>query len=188
MMRTVAVILVTASVAVGAHSARADEAVLKALASGGHALVLRHAKVEDHALAAVLDPNGNCANEANLSEEGRAQARRLRQMLERAAARFDLVLTSPYCRARETAQLAFGGGTVEAALLPADLGPQADAQAHMQALAQRLARQAGRGNVALVTHRPNVMMLTLELVDEGEAIVARIRDDGELDVVGRLRP
>lgn len=179
---------VVVSLAVGVPTARADEAVLKLLAGGGHALVLRHAKVEDHARAAVLDPDGNCANESNLSEEGRAQARRLGRMLERASVRFELVLTSPYCRARDTARLAFGGATVDASLSPLDLVPQAQAQARTQALAQRLARHAGRGSVALVTHRPNVMMLTLELVDEGEAIVARIREDGDLDVVGRLRP
>ncbi len=37
-----------------------------------------------------------------------------------------------------------------------------------------LARHAGKGNVALVTHRPNIDALTMEIVGEGEAIVAKM--------------
>jgi hypothetical protein len=51
-----------------------------------------------------------------------------------------------------------------------------------------LASRADKGSVAIVTHRPNVDALTLELVDEGEAIVARIQPGGDLDVVGRIKP
>lgn len=168
--------------------AQADEAALRALEQGGHAILIRHAKVGSHERALVLDPAGNCANELNLNDEGRAQARRLKALLDRAGVRFDLVLTSPFCRARDTATLVFGRATVDENLTALELGTPEQAQARTRAMTETLARQAGKGNVALVTHRPNVMMLTLEIVEEGEAIVARIRADGELDVVGRLRP
>jgi phosphohistidine phosphatase SixA len=176
---------VAAAFAVAAH---ADEAALRALAQGGHAMVIRHAKVGSHERALVLDPAGICANEANLSAEGRAQAQRFKALLDRAGVRFDLVLTSPFCRARDTATLVFGRAAVDENLTALELGTPEQAQARTRAVTETLARQAGKGNVALVTHRPNVMMLTLEIVEEGEAIVARIRADGELDVVGRLRP
>ncbi|GIL05933.1 MAG: histidine phosphatase family protein [Burkholderiaceae bacterium] len=169
-----------------APAAHADEAALKALAQGGHAVLVRHAKTDGHAKARVLDPDGNCANEDNLSEEGRAQARRLRARLDQAGAKFDAVLTSPFCRTRETARLVFGRAAVEPNLTALELGTQSEAQACTKAIAALLARHAGKGNVALVTHRPNIDALTMELVEEGEAIVARIGPDGELEVVGRI--
>jgi phosphohistidine phosphatase SixA len=168
--------------------AGADEASLRAMTGGGHAILVRHAKIGGHAKALTLDPNGNCANEENLSAEGRAQAERLKSLLDRAGVRVDVVLASPFCRTRDTAQLAFGRATVEANLTALELGTSAQAQARSTAVTALLAGRAGKGNVALVTHRPNIDALTLELVEEGEAVVARIEPDGELTVVGRIRP
>jgi phosphohistidine phosphatase SixA len=109
-------------------------------------------------------------------------------MLDKAGIKFDAVLTSPFCRAKETAQLAFGGATVDSNLTALEIGTQAQGQARTQAITDLLARHAGKGNVALVTHRPNIDALTMELVEEGEAVVARIQPNGTLDAVGRIRP
>jgi phosphohistidine phosphatase SixA len=149
---------------------------------------MRHAKISAHAKALVLDPKGNCANEENLSDDGRAQSQRLKAMLDKAGIEFDAVLTSPFCRARDTAQLAFGRATVEPHLTALELGTQAQGQARTQAITELLARNAGKGNVALVTHRPNIDALTMELVEEGEAVVAKIQPGGALDVIGRIKP
>ena len=45
----------------------------------------------------------------------------------------------------------------------------------------------GRRPVVFVSHRPNVAVLTMELNDEGELLVARANGKGEVDVLGRLR-
>jgi len=179
---------ITAALFVAAPAAQGDEAAIKALTQGGHAILMRHAKISAHAKAMVLDPNGNCANEENLSDDGRAQSGRLKAMLDKAGIKFDAVLTSPFCRAKETAQLAFGGATVDSNLTALEIGTQAQGQARTQAITDLLARHAGKGNVALVTHRPNIDALTMELVEEGEAVVARIQPNGTLDAVGRIRP
>jgi phosphohistidine phosphatase SixA len=171
-----------------AAAVHADESAIKAMAQGGHALLVRHAKISGHAKAMVLDPNGNCGNEENLSEDGRAQAQRLKAMLDKAGVKFDAVLTSPFCRAKETAQLAFGRATVDPDLTALEIGTQAQGQARTQAVTTQLARHAGKGNVALVTHRPNIDALTMELAGEGEAVIAKIQPNGALDVVGRIKP
>lgn len=169
-------------------SAFADEAALKALSQGGHAIVMRHAKTSGHSKALVLDPNGNCANEDNLSDEGRAQAERLKRMLDKAGAKFDVVLTSPFCRAKETARLAFGSARVDPDLAALELGTAEQAKLRTEKINAVLARQAGKGNVALVTHRPNVDALTMELVEEGEVILAKIQPNGMLDIVSKFKP
>ena len=168
--------------------ARADDAALNALHDGGHAVVMRHARISGHAKALVLDSKGNCANEENLSDEGRAQAQRLKAMLDKAGVKFDAVLTSPFCRARDTAQLAFGKAAVEPNLTALELGTPEQARARTKSITDVLAAHASKGNVALVTHRPNIDALTMELVEEGEALVAKIQPGGNLDVVGRIKP
>ena len=45
----------------------------------------------------------------------------------------------------------------------------------------------GRKPVVFVSHRPNIDVLSLELVDEGELLVARANGKGEVDVLGRMR-
>jgi phosphohistidine phosphatase SixA len=185
---TLCLAAMTAVQIVAASPAHADETAIKAMAQGGHALLMRHARISGHAKAMVLDPNGICANEENLSEEGRAQAQRLRTMLDKAGVKFDAVLTSPFCRAKETAQLAFGKATVDTDLTALEIGTPAQGQARTQAVTGQLARHAGKGNVALVTHRPNIDALTMELAEEGEVVVARIQPSGALDVVGRIKP
>lgn len=166
----------------------ADEGALKALEQGGHALLMRHANTSGHSKALVLDSRGDCSNEENLSDQGRAQAQRVRSMLDKAGVKFDAVLASPFCRTRDTAELAFGRATVDADLTALELGTADQARLRAARITALLARHAGKGNVALVTHRPNIDALTMELVEEGEAIVARIQPDGSLDVVGRIRP
>ena len=177
-----------AALIVAAPAARADETAIKAMAQGSHAIVMRHAKTSAHGRALVLDPNGNCANEENLSEAGRAQSQRLKAMLDQAGIKLDAVLTSPFCRTKETAQLAFGTATVDPNLTALEIGTQAQGQVRTQSVTDLLARHAGKGNVALVTHRPNIDALTMELVEEGEAVIAKIQPSGALDVVGRIKP
>jgi len=187
-MKILAGTMLAASAALFAGNALADDAALKALGQGGHAVLMRHARTDGHSKALVLDLNGNCANEDNLSEEGQAQARRMVAVMKKAGVAFDVVLASPFCRTRQTAQLVFGAAKVEPALTALELGTAEQAKARTQAITAFLARQSGKGNVALVTHRPNIDALTMELVPEGAAIVAKIGPDGTLDVVGTIKP
>jgi hypothetical protein len=41
--------------------------------------------------------------------------------------------------------------------------------------------------VVLVSHRPNIDLLTLELIGEGELLVARADENGELTVLGKIQ-
>jgi phosphohistidine phosphatase SixA len=41
---------------------------------------------------------------------------------------------------------------------------------------------------ALVTHRPGVDALTMELVEEGEVIAARIPSSGMLEILTKFKP
>ena len=84
-----------------------SDAAVAALREGGAVLAMRHALAPG-----TFDPPGftlgNCATQRNLSDEGRAQARRAGQWFERQGLKPARVRASPWCRCTETARLAFG--------------------------------------------------------------------------------
>jgi len=38
-----------------------------------------------------------------------------------------------------------------------------------------------------VSHRPNINLLTMELIAEGDLLIGRANQKGEIDVVGKIR-
>jgi hypothetical protein len=96
-----------------AGDAAADPVLWASLEDGGKVLVMRHAPVEagaGHPL--VRDPS--CKRERNLSVDGRRQSREIGSRFAEHQVPVSEVLHSPFCRATETANLAFGSG------IPAD--------------------------------------------------------------------
>jgi hypothetical protein len=50
-----------------------------------------------------------------------------------------------------------------------------------------IASYRGSVPVVLVSHRPNIDLLTMELIDEGDLLVGRARANGEIDVLGKIK-
>ncbi|MDZ7592786.1 MAG: histidine phosphatase family protein [Rubrivivax sp.] len=92
-----------------------DEDAAQRLRAGGVVVALRHALAPG-----TFDPPGftldSCATQRNLSDEGRAQARRIGQWFRARGLQPAVVRTSPWCRCVDTATLAFGGAETWAAL------------------------------------------------------------------------
>jgi phosphohistidine phosphatase SixA len=84
-----------------------DAALLRELRAGG-ALLMRHAQTTP----GVGDPAGwrldQCATQRNLDERGIAHAQRLGRWFAAQRLTPSAVRNSPWCRARDTARLAFG--------------------------------------------------------------------------------
>jgi broad specificity phosphatase PhoE len=91
-------------------STRSWAADWSALARGGTVALIRHARAPG-----TGDPAGfrldACSTQRNLSEDGRAQAGRLGQAFRDNAVPVGRVLSSRWCRALDTARLAFGDRT-----------------------------------------------------------------------------
>lgn len=49
-----------------------------------------------------------------------------------------------------------------------------------------IASKRGMAPVVFVSHRPNIDQLTMELIDDGELLVGRINENGEIDVLGKI--
>jgi phosphohistidine phosphatase SixA len=177
--------------ACAAPFARAEDDAIawKRLREGGHVILVRHAST----VAGVGDPPnfkiGDCSTQRNLSEAGREESRRLGARLREERVPIGAVYTSPWCRCRETAMLAFGRAEDWEPLASFFDYPHREA-ADTESVKKRIAGYSRRPhgpNVVMVTHNVNVAALTKLSIAQAEMVV--VRPDGccGLKVVGRLR-
>jgi phosphohistidine phosphatase SixA len=172
--------------ALPAHAADDAFALLR---RGGVVLAMRHALAPG-----TFDPPGftpgDCTTQRNLSDEGRAQARRSGERLRAAGLLPAAVRSSPWCRCLDTATLAFGRAEPWAALgSPRGVEERTYATQIVElrrALAAATA-QAGRFE-AWITH----MFVLSDLVgtgsSSGEGLILRAGADGRPQVLARLAP
>ena len=132
----------------------------------------------------------DCATQRHLSADGRADARAIRQGVRRLGIRVGTVLTSAFCRTRETARLAFGRGTVSRALLNTVNVPHDSAwRRQVEAFRRLLGTRPAPGKVTvLVTHGVLVRDATGQPVEEGETLLFRPLEGGRSRLVGRVLP
>lgn len=164
--------------------AHADDALWDALRQGGHVLYIRHSLTTP----GVGDPSGfklaDCATQRNLSDEGRAQARRMGEALRAREVPIGEVLSSPWCRCVETAELAFGRHRIWAALSNLH-ARQENADRQVRELRPHIAGYRGKDNLVLVAHGSVAVALVGERPAMGEILVLKPRSPG-FDVIGRL--
>ncbi|MET3891269.1 phosphohistidine phosphatase SixA [Bosea sp. OAE506] len=165
------------------------ERVWALLARSGHVVLMRHADAPG-----TGDPAGfrlgDCATQRNLGERGRDQARRLGDEFRRRAIPVALVLSSQWCRTRETAELmALGPVEDEPTALNSFFGRPGERDAATAALRRRLATlPAEAGLVVMVTHQVNITALTGVFPASGEMVVLKRDATGAIATVGRLPP
>ena len=104
--------------------------------------------------------------------------------------RVSAVLTSVFCRTRETARLAFGRGTVTPALLNTiTAAHDARWRAQIRAAQRLLGTRPPRGTITvLVTHGVVVSDATGLTLEEGETLVLRPLGSGRFRLLGRILP
>jgi len=184
-----AVVSMAAALALPAGEA-ANSALRDQLRRGGVILVIRHAATDfSKADQDPVDLN-DCRTQRNLSADGRRDATRIGQGAQQLHLRIGAVLSSPFCRTRETARLAFGRATVSAALLNTVTADH-DAAWRRQIRAARrlLGTKPAPGRVTvLVTHGSVVGDATGLTLEEGETLVFRPLGSSRFRLVGRILP
>lgn len=166
--------------------AAAEAAAWEALRGGGAVALFRHARAPGSG-----DPPGmrlgDCSTQRNLDDAGRAQARRIGEAFRAEGVAVGAVLTSRWCRAVETAALAFPGLSRAEPAFDSFFENREEGPART-ALARRvLLDWRGPGALVAVTHQVNVTALTGVFPSSGEGVVLG-RGGGGLVAVGRVRP
>lgn len=176
----------------GAASPDTREAAWQALAQPGAIVLFRHANAPG-----VGDPPamriGLCASQRNLDEAGRRQARHLGEQFQQRGVRIGAVLTSQWCRARETADLAFAAqsatGVREEPAFNSWFGGHGDATRQTAAARALLERWRGPGVLVVVAHQVNLTALTGLVPASAEGLVVRaVPGSAQLQVLGHLPP
>lgn len=166
--------------------ADADESVWAALQKGGHVVLIRHALTTPGA----GDPPGfkldDCRTQRNLNDDGRAHARRVGAAIRARNVPIDDVLTSPWCRCIETAELVFGTKGRTFAPLSNLFGRPENRDKQVAALRTTVGDWRGRGNLVLVSHGSTIVALTGVSPATTEMVVVRPAGAGKFDVIGRL--
>jgi broad specificity phosphatase PhoE len=163
----------------------ADEALWSQLRSGGFVIFVRHALTDP----GVGDPAGfklgDCKTERNLNAAGRAEAKRLGEAFRRERVPVSQVLSSEWCRCRDTAQIAFG--TYEAwPALNNLFGRPENVEAQRRAMIERASRFRGPGNLVLVSHGSTIVPVTGVSPATAEMVVMKPAGAGNLELVGRI--
>ena len=161
----------------------ADDKLWEILKRGGQVVLVRHTITDPGA----GDPPGmrleDCATQRNLSDEGRAHARRIGEAFRKRQVPVGRVLSSPWCRCVETAQLAFGRAEVSEPLSNLFGRPQ-NRERQMAAMKKLLVKT--EPNLVLVSHGSTISALTGISPSTGEMVILAPGAGGSCTVRGRI--
>ena len=167
-------------------SARAeDTAALDVLKQPGVHAIMRHALAPGTGDPANFNLN-DCGTQRNLDSRGRDQARTIGKALRDAGIVFDRVLTSQWCRCRETAELLDLGQPEDFSAINSFFRDRSTAGDQTRAVEDFLRAQPEDKRLLFVTHQVNITALTGMGVSSGEVFFVRIDRAGEVEVVGRF--
>jgi len=186
MNRAAARLLLAIAFVLGCATGSAQIAPAWSALRNGDVVLFRHAEAPG-----IGDPPGmrldDCSTQRNLDDTGRRQARRIGERLRRERGiAVSAVITSEWCRARETAALAFPAMQARADSAFNSLfsnrsrEPEQTERARALLLAWR-----GPGMLVVTTHQANISALTGIATASGEGVVMRAQR-GALTVVGTL--
>jgi len=161
--------------------------LVAALKSGGYVVYFRHAATDFSQNDEQMRDFDDCTHQRNLTAAGREQSKRIGAAWRALGLPAGKIHASPFCRTRETAELAFGRyeRATEARGGP---GTASDA-ARYQPLSELLATLPAKGvNDVIVSHGNPFRALHPELpyLQEGEGAIIRPLGAGGHEVIGRI--
>lgn len=170
------------------QGASADDALWRLVEGGGQVLFIRHATTTPGA----GDPEGfqldDCKTQRNLSEAGRAEAKRLGEALRSRKVPLGEVLSSQFCRCHDTAQLAFGTPGTPWTPLSHTIGRTRAEDAQVREIRSRVGGYKGKANLVMMSHGTVALPLTGVAPVPAEIIVLTPLGGDNFRVAGRLPP
>lgn len=168
-----------------ARTARADESPWLKLGEA-RAVLFRHAHSPGSGDPPAFQLD-DCATQRNLDEDGRIQARRIGEAFRANGIRVGQVLSSRWCRAQDSAELAFPGQRRDEPLFDSWLRDRSLADEQTRGARRLIEAWSGPGLLVVFTHQANIIALTGELTEPAEGIIVTAAD-GRIEGLGRLRP
>ena len=151
----------------------------------GVVAVMRHAHAPGSGDSAEFTLD-DCATQRNLDARGRAQAREIGDAIRAAGVSVDRVLTSQWCRCRDTARLLDVGPIEDLPALNSFFRHPDRADRQTAELRQFLSGLPPGETVVLVTHYVNIMALMGRAVASGEVLLLEVGRDETISVVDEI--
>jgi phosphohistidine phosphatase SixA len=164
--------------------------VLDELRAGGLVIYFRHAQTDPAGASDEEADLTRCATQRNLSAEGRSEAARIGKAFQALGIPVGTVKSSPFCRCKETAQLAFGHFTVNRDLYFAIGTSASDTTRFAQSLRRLLSTAPARGtNAVIVSHTANLREAAgIWPKPEGVAYIFRPWPGGAFEAIAVVTP
>jgi phosphohistidine phosphatase SixA len=155
----------------GAANAADESAAWNALRADGNVALIRHASAPGPAGDPADYRLDDCATQRNLSEQGRTEARTLGERFRTQRVKVGKIVSSEWCRCRQTAELMNIG--------PVEVAPTFNNAFVLNVMRDALTAGArstigawrGPGTMVVVTHGQNIMAMLGIHPREGEVIV-----------------
>jgi phosphohistidine phosphatase SixA len=168
--------------------------IIDDLRQGGYVIFLRHAKTDWTQKDIEPFDFTHCSGQRNLSEEGRAQAVKIGEAYRSLGIPVAEVISSPFCRCKDTAKLAFGLYELEENLQHVPYKEDREGRNKMKqlydSLDEMLARVPPPGqNIVLVGHSPNLIRrVDIRHLPEGNTVVFRPDGKDSSELIGMIFP
>ena len=175
--------------------AATEQEVLGKLHKGGYVIYLRHTQTDSATKDGDLANMSDCSKQRILSKEGQENAAKLGAAFKAVKIPVDAVITSQFCRAKETAKLMGFESASETVDLNNDTGEPAVSKGESERRGAALRKLLGTApaagkNTLIVGHVPNLRAaagLDFANVKEGEFVVfAPKNGEPGFEAVGRV--
>ncbi|WP_052055699.1 histidine phosphatase family protein [Myxosarcina sp. GI1] len=154
----------------------------------GYVVLLRHAQT----VSGTGDPPGfeldDCTTQRNLSQAGREQAKQIGKEFRDRNITIEQVLSSQYCRCLDTARLLDLGTVKPSPMLNSIFEDRTTVTQQVEQTRQRIFdRRQSLGVTVMVTHFANITEISGVSPQEGEAVVIKSDQQGNLEVIGTIQ-
>ena len=163
----------------------AADARFSRLSEPGIVAILRHAVAPGTGDPATFRLD-DCTTQRNLDARGREQARKVGVAIRAVGASVDRVLTSQWCRCRDTTRFLDLGPVEDLPALKSFFRNQDRAGPQTAELRQFLLGLPPAETAVLVTHQVNITALTGRIPASGEVFLLEIGRDGTISVVDEI--
>ncbi|MEL6289320.1 MAG: histidine phosphatase family protein [Pseudomonadota bacterium] len=180
-----AIVLAIASAWTVSPATASDVELWQALREGRAIAVMRHALAPGTGDPADFTLE-DCSTQRNLSETGRRQARAIGERLRANGIEIATVLTSQWCRCRETAELLALGEVQDLPALNSFFSARQREPEQTRAVKAWITQYDAVIPVVFVTHQVNVSALTGRFTSSGEMIVIDRRIEDGVKVLGSI--
>ena len=161
--------------------------LIRTLQSGGHIALMRHSIAPGSG-----DPSnlriGDCSTQRNLSDDGRAQASGIGQILRESGLMEARLVSSQWCRCLETGRLLSLGEVEELSFLNSLIAYRGQNAEITASLSSWIKDQDLSTPTLLITHSVNIGALIGSYPQEGEIVFVERSDSGDLHVIGSIHP